>query len=168
MSYETTESINAFSEDDQKLMAQNVIDWLIDFFKWETYTEEDLMEMCCIEDWRQASWGLGFGNQYYPYNGNLIKYIRERFTPEVSLMTKMLVGGKGDANSCPIANTIRHAFPNSNKVSIEVESSRIHIEDLETFNVVEIPCEDSPVDFFVGAFDAGHLPMYEHKEEWEG
>ena len=76
MSYETTESINAFSEDDQKLMAQNVIDWLIDFFKWETYTEEDLMEMCCIEDWRQASWGLGFGNQYYPYNGNLIKYIR--------------------------------------------------------------------------------------------
>ena len=45
MSYETTESINAFSEDDQKLMAQNVIDWLIDFFKWETYTEADLMEM---------------------------------------------------------------------------------------------------------------------------
>ena len=83
-------------------------------------------------------------------------------------MTKMLVGGKGDANSCPIANTIRYAFPNSSKVRIEVESSRIHIEDLETFNVVEIPCEDSPVDFFVGAFDAGHLPMYEHKEEWEG
>ena len=158
MSYETTESINAFSEDDQKLMAQNVIDWLIDFFKWETYTEEELCEMGIAD----GVYGLDLLAE-----GEFLQFVKENFTPKESLMTKMLVGGKGDAHSCPIANTIRYAFPNSSKVRIDVESSRIHIEDLETFNVVEIPCEDSPVDFFVLAFDAGHLPMYEHKEEWE-
>ena len=83
-------------------------------------------------------------------------------------MTKMLVGGKGDANSCPIANTIRYAFPNSSKVRIEVNSSNISIENVETYDTVVIPCEDSPIDYFVGAFDAGHLPMYQRKEEWEG
>ena len=165
MSYETTESINAFSKEEQEQFAQNVINWLTDFFKWETYTEEDLIEMCCIENWRRANWRDGsFGN----YNGKLIQYLRERFTPEQSLMTELIVGDKGTVKSCPIANTIRRAFPNSNKISVEVESSRIHIEDLESYETIEIPCEDSPIDYFVGAFDAGHLPMYHRKEEWEG
>ena len=159
MSYETTESINAFSEDDQKLMAQNVMDWLIDFFKWETYTEEELFEMGIV--------GGGDGFDLLA-EGEFLQFVKENFTPKESLMTKMLVGGKGDANSCPIANTIRYAFPNSSKVRIEVNSSNISIENVETYDTVVIPCEDSPIDYFVGAFDAGHLPMYQRKEEWEG
>ena len=159
MSYETTESINAFSEDDQKLMAQNVIDWLIDFFKWETYTEEELCEMGIAD----GVYGLDLLAE-----GEFLQFVKENFTPKESLMTKMLVGGTRDAHSWPIANTIRYAFPNSSKVRIEVNSSNISIENVETYDTVVIPCEDSPIDYFVGAFDAGHLPMYQRKEEWEG
>ena len=149
----------AFSEDDQNLIAQNVMDWLIDFFKWDAYTEEELFEMGIV--------GGGEGFDLLA-EGEFLQFVKENFTPKESLLTEILLGTKGDAKSCPIANTIRHAFPNSRKVRLEVNSSTISIENLETYDTVFIPCEDSPIDYFVGAFDAGQLPMYQRKEEWEG
>ena len=148
----SVDQIGIFSEDDQKLMAQNVMDWLIDFFKWETYTEEELFEMGIV--------GGGDGFDLLA-EGEFLQFVKENFTPKESLLTEILLGTKGDAKSCPIANTIRHAFPNSRKVRLEVNSSRISIENVEPYDTINIPCEDTPIDYFVGAFDAGHLPMYQ-------
>ena len=78
----------------------------------------------------------------------------------------MLVGEQSSGDSCPIANTIRRGFPNSNKMIIEVSAETISIEDAETYEIVNIPCQNTPVDFFIYAFDAGHLPMYQHQEEY--
>ena len=147
----------AFSEDDQKLLAQNAMDYIIEFFKWDTYTEEELFEMDIV--------GGGDGFDLLA-EGECIPFIKENFTPS-NFLNEMSVGVKGDAHSCPIANTIKHGFPNFHNMNIEVTPERILIEDLLTYDNVIIPCQDTPVDFFVGAFDGGHLPMYEYKEEWE-
>ena len=34
-----------FTNEDQELAAQNVIDWLTDFFQWETYNEQEIDEL---------------------------------------------------------------------------------------------------------------------------
>ena len=147
-----------FSKDYQERAAQSVIDWLEDFFQWETYDEQEIDELGMLHDfplWHH--WG----------SGELKNYLKERFTPR-NPMTQMLTGHQGEGAQCPIANTIRRGFPNFNKMIIEVSSETISIEDAETYEIVNIPCQDSPVALFVQAFDAGLLPMYQRKEEWEG
>ena len=151
-----------FSKDYQERAAQSVIDWLEDFFKWETYNEQEIDELGMLhgftwEGHRDPIWT----------EGEMTEYLKERFTPR-NPMTQMLTGHQGEGAQCPIANTIRRGFPNFNKMIIEVSSETISIEDAETYEIVNIPCQDSPVALFVQAFDAGLLPMYQRKEEWEG
>ena len=145
-----------FTNEDQELAARNVIDWLTDFFQWETYDEQEIDQLGMLHDfplWHH--WG----------SGELKKYLKERFTPR-NPITQMLVGEQSSGGSCPIANTIRRGFPNSNRMYIEVSAETISIEDLEEGETVNIPCQDTPVAFFVYAFDSGHLPMYQHREEY--
>ena len=151
---------NVFSKDDQELAAQNVISWLTDFFKWETYNEQEIDELGMLRGFtwegpRDPTWT----------DGEMTEYLKERFTPR-NPMTQMLVGEQSSQDSCPIANTIRKGFPNFNRMAILVSAETISIEDLEEEEIVNIPCQDTPVDFFVYAFDAGHLPMYQHREEY--
>ena len=149
-----------FTNEDQELAAQNVIDWLTDFFQWETYNEQEIDELGMLhgftwEGHRDPIWT----------EGEMTEYLKERFTPR-NPITQMLVGEQSSGGSCPIANTIRRGFPNSNRMYIEVSAETISIEDLEEGETVNIPCQDTPVAFFVYAFDSGHLPMYQHREEY--
>ena len=95
----------------------------------------------------------------------MTEFLRERFTHK-NPITQMLVGEQSSQDSCPIANTIRRGFPNFNRLAILVSGEAISIEDLEEGETVNIPCQDTPVAFFVYAFDSGHLPMYQHREEY--